>query len=80
MEFMHSVIVIKVSDRRKNAKNILKILTGFGSIINTRVGFNKGDEEGIIILNLEGGGQAIREFKEKLSKEKGVEVKDISFD
>jgi len=77
---MEEIIALKLSKRRKNAQKLQKVLTGFGSLIKTRIGFNRGGETGIILLDVEGKESAIEEFKKRVSKEKGVEITEIRFD
>ncbi len=77
---MEEIIALKLSKRRKNAQKLQKVLTGFGSLIKTRIGFNRGGETGIILLDVEGKESAIEEFKKRVSKEKDVEITEIRFD
>ncbi len=77
---MEEIIALKLSKRRKNAQKLQKVLTGFGSLIKTRIGFNRGGETGVILLDVEGNDSAIKEFKKRISKERGVEITEISFD
>jgi hypothetical protein len=65
------VMTILLAKRKETAVNVQKILTGWGCMIKTRLGIHDGvlddcSETGLIILELVGEPEKMREFKRKL--------------
>ena len=81
---MYSIMAIKMEERVAKAPNLQEILTEYGCIIKTRVGFHETDEkkcsrEGIIILHLYGEKKEFQELYEKIKKLDGATPKFIEF-
>ncbi len=81
---MYSIMAVKVEERAAKAPQLQEILTEYGCIIKTRVGFHETDEEkcsmdGIILLHLYGNKNEFQELHEKIKKLDGVTPKFIEF-
>ena len=72
---MKSVLALKINDRMKKSHKLQKILTGFSSIIKTRLGLKR-KSGGVIILDLEGNEKAVKEFKKKIRSEQ-IKVQEV---
>ena len=77
-------MAVKVEERAAKAPQLQEILTEYGCIIKTRVGFHETDEEkcsmdGIILLHLYGNKNEFQELHEKIKKLDGVTPKFIEF-
>ena len=65
------VMAILLAKRKETAVNVQKILTGWGCMIKTRLGIHDGvlndcTDTGLIILELVGEPEKMREFQRKL--------------
>jgi hypothetical protein len=65
------VLAILLAKRKETAVNVQKILTGWGCMIKTRLGIHDGvlndcSDAGLIILELVGEPEKMREFQRKL--------------
>ncbi|MGD9569566.1 MAG: hypothetical protein AB7V48_14855 [Sedimentibacter sp.] len=81
---MYSTMAIKVEERAAKAPHLQEILTEYGCIIKTRVGFHETDEEkcsmdGLILLHLCGDKKEFQELYEKIEKLDGITPKFIEF-
>ena len=81
---MYSIMAIKVEERAAKAPHLQEVLTEYGCIIKTRVGFHETDEDkcsmsGIIILHLYGDKKEFQKLYEKINKLDGVIPKFIEF-
>ena len=81
---MYSIMAIKVEERAAKAPHLQEILTKYGCIIKTRVGFHETDDEkcsmnGIILLHLFGDNKEFQELYERIEKLDGVTPKFIEF-
>lgn len=81
---MYSIMAIRMEERTAKAPHLQEILTEYGCIIKTRVGFHETDEEkcsvsGIIILHLYGDKKEFQELYDKIKKVEGATPKFIEF-
>ena len=84
---MKHVLLILVDHRKDAAVNVQKTLTAWGCLIKTRLGLHEGvqkdcSEHGLIICELVGDEEQIKELKRKLELIKGVsaELVKLEFD
>lgn len=73
------VMAILLAKRKETAVNVQKILTGWGCMIKTRLGIHDGvlddcADTGLIILELVGEPDKMREFRRKLELISGVKA------
>jgi len=78
------VLGILIKDRIKEAGKTQDVLTKYGSIINSRLGFHEVSNEtcsrvGMIILQLSGNPNLWGELEEELSEIQGIEVQNMNF-
>lgn len=78
------VLGILIKDRIKEAGKTQEVLTKYGSIINSRLGFHEVSTEtcsrvGMIILQLAGNPNLWGELEEELSEIQGIEVQNMNF-
>lgn len=76
---METVIALKLDKRSENALELQKLLTGFSGIIETRIGLKR-DEEGVIVLDINGEDRFVRKFMRKLKEFEGLQFSELSFD
>ncbi len=81
---MYSIMAVKVEERAAKAPHLQEILTEYGCIIKTRVGFHETDEgkcsmDGIILLHLYGDKKEFQELYDKIEKLDGITPKFIEF-
>ena len=81
---MLRILTILVTDRIKEAGNTQKVLSEFGHIIKSRLGFHEVSEKvcsrvGVIILQLTGKEEDWVKFENALSKIDGIEYKNVTF-
>jgi hypothetical protein len=81
---MYSMMAIKIGARNTRAPKVQEILTEYGCIITTRVGFHETGEgecstDGYIILQLRGEEKEIRALFQKLEATEDVTPKMIDF-
>ena len=81
---MNSIIAIKVNGRNSNAPHLQEVLTKYGCIILTRVGFHETNEDncsvdGIILLQLRGKESEIQNLFNEADSLEGITPKFIEF-
>ncbi len=81
---MVRVIGIKITDRIKELGLVQKILSKYGSIISTRLGFHElsselCSREGFMIIHLAGLPEDCEELTEKLKETEGITVREMVF-
>ncbi|MDD5066499.1 MAG: hypothetical protein PHF84_05580 [bacterium] len=80
---MKKVIFLLLLGKRMNsAVETQKVLTEFGCIIKTRLGLhnlsdNQCEESGLVILEVQGEPGQQKEFRKKLSRIRGVNLKIV---
>lgn len=82
--YVYAILAVKVEERAAKAPDLQKILTEYGCIIKTRVGFHETDQEkcsmsGIILLHLFGDRKSFEELFEKIKEVDGVIPKFVEF-
>ena len=78
------ILGILITDRKKEAGEVQKILTQYGSSIKTRLGLHEvGDdqlsEEGLILLELTGDSAQMENLEKKLEKIEGTQTQRMDF-
>lgn len=78
------ILGVLITDRQKEAGNVQKVLTRFGSSIKTRLGLHEvGDEdlgrEGLILLELTGDQKNMDQLQRELEKVEGTQTKNMVF-
>jgi len=78
-----NLILIRIDQREKAADKVQQLLTGYGCIIRTRIGFHETDPKecasgGLIILHLTPGAEADK-LKSELSGIEGVRAGKVVF-
>jgi len=78
------ILGVLITDRQKEAGNIQKVLTGYGSSIKTRLGLHEvGDttlsKEGLILLELTGDMDQQNKLQQELEQIEGTQTKVMSF-
>lgn len=78
------ILGILITDRKKEAGEVQKILTQYGSAIKTRLGLHEvGDEtlseEGLILLELTGSQSEMDNLEKKLESIEGTQTKKMDF-
>ena len=78
------ILGILITDRKKEAGEVQKILTQFGSSIKTRLGLHEvGDDqlsqEGLILLELTGENEQMDNLERSLEKIGGTQTKKMDF-
>ncbi len=78
------ILGILITDRKKEAGNVQKVLTQFGSCIKTRLGLHEtGNEElsreGLILLELAGDQKDKDQLQQELEKIEGTQTKEMVF-
>ena len=81
---MNSIMAIKVKGRESKAPHFQEILTEYGCIIETRVGFHETGEDhcsmdGFIILHLSGQDAEIQNLFNEIKNLNGITPKFIEF-
>lgn len=82
---MNKLMAIKVDGRNSIAPHLQEVLTNYGCIITTRVGFHEtenGDKcstHGIIILQLTGKEDEINSLYKEVKELEGITAKYIEF-
>lgn len=82
---MVKILTILVKDRIKEAGRTQQLLTEFGNIIRSRLGFHEVSDKicsrvGVIILHLSGNPEDWTAFRSRLSEIGGIEYKSVVFD
>lgn len=76
------ILGIRVTDRKKEAGKVQKVLTNYGCSIKTRVGLHETSNEfcsseGIILLELYGEQEKIDALKAELQAIEGINVREM---
>ncbi|WP_047267678.1 hypothetical protein [Marinitoga sp. 1197] len=79
------VLGIFIHDRKKEAGEVQRLLTGFGCIIKTRLGLHDAfdddcSDRGLILLELSGNESLWGDLEDKLSKIEGIKVQKMDFE
>ncbi len=80
-----TIMAIMVDNRKEEAVQVQKILTGWGCLIKTRLGIHDGvldncTNYGLIILELVGDKEKHEELKNKLNVLPGVQAKYLDLE
>ena len=80
---MKTILLILVGQRKQAAVQVQKVLTGWGCMIKTRLGIHDGvmencSDQGLLILELAGDKNKMKELARKVSLIKGVSSKLIN--
>ena len=77
----HVILGVHVTDRTKEAVEVQKLLTHYGSSIKTRLGLHEigNSPEGVMVLEVVGNSEIWKEMAKKLSAIEGIEVKEMVF-
>jgi len=80
-----TIMAIMVDNRKEEAVQVQKILTGWGCLIKTRLGIHDGvldncTNYGLIILELVGDKEKHEELKSKLNVLPGVQAKYLDLE
>jgi hypothetical protein len=78
------ILGVLITDRKKEAGNVQKVLTSYGGSIKTRLGLHEvGDstlsEEGLILLELTGNQEQQNNLQNDLEKIDGAQTKVMAF-
>ncbi len=78
----YNVMTLLVNNRRENAPRLQEVLTDSGCIIKVRLGLHEADgdscsNEGLIILQLTGSKEEIKELETRLNQLEGIKAKNI---
>jgi len=81
---INSLMAVKIGARTKHAAEVQEILTKYGCSIKTRVGFHDTDEnhcstDGILVLQLAGKENEIKDMLDELNALHEVSAKFIEF-
>lgn len=79
---MKTILLILVGQRKQAAVQVQKVLTGWGCMIKTRLGIHDGvmencSDQGLLILELAGDHNKMKELARKVSLVKDVSAKLI---
>lgn len=83
MKLKHNIVGIHITDRVKDAVNVQKVLTEYGSHIKTRLGLHDLDYKtpsGLLLVEMVGQDAEIQTFVAKLEAVAGVDVKTMIFE
>lgn len=77
---MTTILLILIGQRKQAAVQVQKVLTGWGCMIKTRLGIHDGvmehcSDQGLLILELVGERDKMKELARKVSLIKGVSSK-----
>ena len=77
----HVILGVHVTDRMKEAVEVQKVFTQYGSHIKTRLGLHEigNSPEGVVLLELVGDAKAGKELAKKLAAIEGIEVQQMVF-
>jgi hypothetical protein len=78
------ILGVLITDRKKEAGEVQKILTQYGSSIKTRLGLHevgndKLSEEGLILLELTGDASQMENLEQALQNIEGTQTKRMDF-
>jgi hypothetical protein len=85
MKVKHTILGIHITDRLKEAQEVQKLLTIYGTHIKTRLGLHEVQDigpgpNGLLLLEMYGPDSSIKAMTDKLSALEGVEVKSMVFE
>lgn len=79
----HTILGVHITDRIEEAVEVQKLLTAAGQQIKTRLGLHEVEKEsgknGLLLLEMIGSDEGIRELADKLNALEGVEVQSMVF-
>ena len=77
----HVILGVHVTDRMKEAVEVQKLFTHYGSSIKTRLGLHElgSSPEGIVLLEIVGESGVWKEMVRQLAAIEGIEVKEMVF-
>jgi hypothetical protein len=77
----HVILGVHVTDRMKEAVEVQKVFTHYGSHIKTRLGLHEigSSPEGVVLLEIVGDSKLWKEMAKKLAAIEGIEVKEMVF-
>ena len=77
----HVILGVHITDRTKEAVEVQKLLTHYGSSIKTRLGLHElgNSPEGLMLLEIVGDSKTWKEMAKQLSAIEGIEVKEMVF-
>jgi hypothetical protein len=77
----HVILGVHVTDRMKEAVEVQKVFTHYGSAIKTRLGLHEigSSPEGVVLLEIVGDSNVWKEMARKLAAIEGIEVKEMVF-
>jgi len=84
MKADHVILGIHVTNRLRNAAEVQKVFTDYGTNIKTRLGLHEVAEatcaaEGVVLLEVIGGDDIRKAMMTKLGAIEGIEVKQMVF-
>lgn len=80
----HIILGVHITERVQHAPRVQEILTQYGCSIKTRMGLHEVSDKfcspnGLVLLEMAGPEEPIREMVQKLEAVEGVEVKHMQF-
>jgi hypothetical protein len=79
----HVILAVHITDRIKKVPTVQKLLSEYGSYIQTRLGMHETGEaaglNGVLVLQLVGGEKVGTALAKKLNAIKGIEAKKVVF-
>lgn len=80
----HYIVGIHITNRVKHVPSVQNVLTEFGCSIKTRIGLHEMSDDscspnGLILVELIGGDNNLKNFTSSLLKIEGVGVKEMVF-
>ncbi|HEX3020522.1 MAG TPA: hypothetical protein VHP36_09475 [Chitinispirillaceae bacterium] len=80
----HYIVGVHITNRVKHVPSVQNVLTEFGCNIKTRIGLHEMSEDtcspnGLILVELIGDDQKLKDFTSALKNIEGVEVKEMIF-
>ncbi len=79
----HTILGVHITDRLEEAIEVQKLLTIYGQQIKTRLGLHElekeGGKNGLLLLEMIGKEEGIRDLADKLNAIEGVEVQSMVF-
>ncbi len=80
----NKIIGIKISSEVDDLVKVQEVLTDYGNVIRTRIGINQLEDDktglrGLLLLELNGDKNQIKNFKTELNNIKGVKIGKLKF-
>ncbi len=77
----HVILGVHVTDRLREAVEVQKVFTHFGSQIKTRLGLHEigSSPEGVVLLEIVGESKTWKEMVRQLTAIEGIEVQEMVF-